>query len=223
MISKLNQVIKCFPCLSSIEAKEWNRTDISIVQVPTTPVAFARGHRLHHAIFILDGCVRIYRIGENGREITLYRVQSGGVCLMMIASILGDLDYEAFAAVESDVEALIIPAETFRNWIHTYDSLSRFIYGLFIRKMSTVTQLVEEIAFKGIDDRIADYLIKHTSLYSDEIIITHEKLSIELGTAREVVSRTLKKFEKEGLLTLHRGKIVNIQRKALQQKFSRFL
>ncbi len=73
---------------------------------------------MHHAIFILNGCVRIYRVGENGREITLYRVHSGGVCLMMMASVLGDLEYEAFAAAESDVEALIVPAQTFRNCMH---------------------------------------------------------------------------------------------------------
>lgn len=167
MVSKLNQITKCFPCLSSIDTKEWSKNDISVVRVPANPMVFEKGHHMHHAIFILNGCVRIYRVGENSREITLYRVHSGGVCLMMIASVLGDLEYEAFAAAESDVEALIVPAETFRNWMHAYDSVSKFICGLFIRKMSVITQLVEEVAFRGIDDRVADYLITHTSMHSN--------------------------------------------------------
>lgn len=223
MVTEIERIIKCFPCLSSIKKEEWKRDDISIVKVSPTPVAFTKGHRLQHAIFILNGHARIYRVGENGREITLYHVYHGGVCLMMVASVLGNLDYEAFAAAESEIEALIVPAETFRSWMHTYDSLSTFIYGLFIRKISNVTQLVEEIAFKSIDERIAEYLIVHTPSDTGEIMITHERLSIELGTAREVISRTLKRFEKDGLLVLGRGKIMNIQLETMKKKFGHLM
>lgn len=135
-----------------------------------------------------------------------------------MASILGDVPYEASVAIEQEVNVLLLPVPVFTNWMAAHVSLRRFIYQQFTDRMLKVTQLLESVSFQPMPVRIAAYLL-HAAASGDSnaIRITHEQLAIDLGTAREVVSRTLKKMAREGALSLSRGTITIVNPGYLQE------
>ncbi|WJQ81925.1 Crp/Fnr family transcriptional regulator [Brevibacillus brevis] len=183
----------------------------------TQPV-LEEGHIFEHATFVLRGSVRIYKISPTGKELTLYRLKSGEVCVIMMASILGETGYEALAETEEETELLVFPVALFKYWMETYKELNQFIYRLFIKRMISVTNLIEDITFLPMDRRVAELLLRKTNTNSEApLYATHEVLSLELGTAREVVSRILKEFERLGWIKLGRGKIYLLQRSELEQ------
>ncbi|MFG0216440.1 Crp/Fnr family transcriptional regulator [Brevibacillus porteri] len=192
-LNRTQLVTNAFPCFSLVPEAAWRHPDITVERF-SPQLTMQQGHLFAHAAFVLSGKVRIYIISESGREVTLYRVQRGGVCVLMMASILGETGYEASAQLEEETELLLLPVDV------------------------SVTSLVEDIAFKPINARIAELLLRRTTDSSNHLSITHEAIAIELGTAREVISRSLKEFEKAGWLQLGRGRIAAIHRDALQKK-----
>lgn len=168
------------------------------------------GHKLQHAVFVLSGSIRICKISDSGKEVTLYRVRSGECCVLMMASILGEMEYEGIVHVEMETEIFLIPVDIFRNWMFTYKSIQLMIYKQFVLRWTGITNLLEQIAFNSIPQRILDFLQQSQDDFNSAdktITITHEQLAIELGTSREVVSRTLKTFTEKGAIILQRGKI----------------
>lgn len=212
----IQRISSLLPFLSAISSEDWDRTELRTVD-PSTAHPIREGHFLQHAIFIVKGTVRIYKISEQGREITLYRIENGQSCVLMMASILGETEYEASASIETQSELLLIPADVFRGWMDRHKPLRQFIYKQFIDRITAVTNLLENVAFKPIHLRLAKFLFDSTSETSSTLIITHDQLAVELGTAREVVSRTLKEFQNRGILTLSRGKIRILERMALNK------
>lgn len=211
-------ITDAFPCFISVPAGEWKRSGVTIERFSPQP-AMQEGHLFAHAAFVLSGKVRIHKISESGREVTLYRVQRGGVCVLMMASILGETGYEACAEIEEDTELLLLTVSVFKEWMDSYKPLRHYIYQTMIKRMISVTTLVEDIAFKPINARIAAFLLSRTTESCTTLLMTHEALAIELGSAREVVSRALKDFENAGWIKLGRGRISEIRRDVLKQKF----
>lgn len=215
--SDLQRISTMLPFLSSIPEQDgWSEIEIRTV-APDTPHSIREGHMLHHAIFILKGSVRVHKFSRNGREVTLYRVQDGQSCVLMLASILGETPYEASATIEVETDILLIPIPLFKQWIDTYQPLKQYVFKQITQRITSVTDLLEDIAFKPIPYRIADFLIKHSDENSTTIHITHEQLAIELGTAREVISRSLKDFTKQNILVSHRGYLEIVDRNLLIQ------
>lgn len=212
----IQRITDILPFLSTVTPQDWHHAELISID-PSTPHTIREGHVLQHAMFMVKGIVRIYKISEQGREITLYRVQSGQSCVLMMASILGETEYEASASLEVESEILLIPAGIFRMWMDNYKPLRQFIYKQFIHRINAVTNLLENIAFKPINYRLAYLLFHNTNENTAALMITHEQLAVELGTAREVISRTLKDFQTRGILSLNRGKISHIDRLALEK------
>jgi CRP/FNR family transcriptional regulator, anaerobic regulatory protein len=210
----IERISRLLPFLSSVSAEDWKRTEVLEVD-PSTPHSIREGHMLNHAIFILAGCIRVYKISELGREITLYRIKAGQSCVLMLASILGETPYEASVSIEGSSQVLLIPVELFQQWMNTIQPLRQYVYKQIIEKITSVTSLLEDVAFKPIHYRLAAYLYQSTDAKTLEVKATHEQLSIELGTAREVISRSLKDFEKRGFVSLSRGKINVLNRDSL--------
>jgi CRP/FNR family transcriptional regulator, anaerobic regulatory protein len=167
------------------------------------------GDSCAHFAVVASGRMRVFKLGENGHEITLYHVGPGEACPLNVSCILSETTVPAMACVEDDVEAIVVPAATFRRWIAEHESLRSFVFRMFAGRLTEVMSLVEEVAFRRMDQRLAGRLAElFESDGSDgSVEITHAELAANLGTAREVVSRLLKEFERLGAIRLQRGKI----------------
>jgi len=159
---------------------------------------------------VLSGRLRVFKLGESGQEITLYHVGPGEACPLNVSCILSDRPVPAMAKAEDDVSALVIPADTFRAWMADVAPLRAFIFEMFAERLTEVMSLVEEVAFRKMDQRLASYLMAmfdQEEETGDCVAVTHAHIASELGTAREVVSRLLKEFERLGAIELSRGRI----------------
>ena len=127
-------------------------------------------------------------------------------------------DFPAIAQVEQEAEAVIIPAGILKGWVHRHEIWREFVLGLLAQRLSNVIATVEEIAFRRMDTRLAEWLLSNRVQQSPIIKTTHHKIAEELGTAREVISRLLKDFEMEGMILLSRGEIEIRLPEKLKQK-----
>ncbi|MEM8723861.1 MAG: Crp/Fnr family transcriptional regulator [Cyanobacteria bacterium P01_G01_bin.39] len=166
------------------------------------------GDMCNHLPLIISGNVRVYKTGASGREITLYHLERGDSCIMTASCIISQKVFPAFAISETEVEAIVIPAHILRAWVRHNSAWQEYIFGLLYQRLANVIEIVEEVAFGRMDCRIAAYLLNNSANTNNlKIRITHEAIAQELGSSREVVSRILKTFEKQELLSLTRGVI----------------
>ncbi len=178
-----------------------------------TPV-FQAGDPVNHYLFVLQGSVRVYRTTVHGREIDLYRVNQGQSCVLTTSCLMAGERYPADGITESEVSALLVPKHAFNQLMADSSSFQSFVFSAFGQRLSDLMILVENLAYGRIDTRLAHCLLQHSDNNS-EIHKTHQELAIELGTAREVISRQLKTFEQNGLIKLARGSITIIDRQRL--------
>jgi CRP/FNR family transcriptional regulator len=155
---------------------------------------------------MISGVVRVYKIGETGREITLYRFGQGESCILTANAILSRKSFPAIATVEQDAEAVIIPADTFRDWVKRYDLWREFVFDLFSDRLSTVMAVIDEVVFQRMDRRVASLLLSKSKA-QHPIRMTHQEIAAELGSSREVVSRLLEDFVHTDLIGSSRGLI----------------
>jgi CRP/FNR family transcriptional regulator len=202
-------IFSAFPFLEQLDTQI--KTDLlnQAQQIKLSPGKFIclEGDFCNHLPLVISGNVRIYKIGESGREITLYHLEKGDSCIMTASCIISKKAFPAFAITESEVKAIIIPANSLRKWVSHSTIWQNYIFGLLSLRLTNVIEIVEEVAFRRMDCRIASYLLIRSDSYTQSIQITHEEIAQELGTSREVVSRILKTFEKQELLSLSRGMI----------------
>lgn len=156
---------------------------------------------------VLSGQVRVFKIGDRGQEMTLYRINEGESCVLTIACLLSKKTFPALAFVEEDAELVLVPAEYFREWTKKYQIWNSFIFEYFSDVLSKVITLLEDVTFKRTDLRIVEKIVKDSILYNGRIKTTHQQIARDLGTAREVVSRFLKDLEHQQLIKLSRGMI----------------
>lgn len=166
---------------------------------------------------VTEGLLRVFRADENGREITLYTVGPGECCIINVLSLLSNRTSIAEAVVEEPSQALIYPGGRFRHWMAKHESMRSFVFGLLTDRVDGMMALIEEVAFRRMDRRLASYLLDRSRRgESHEIRLTHETVAAELGTAREVISRLLKAFERKGAVALGRGLIQILDEDALR-------
>ena len=188
------------------EIKELLLRHVSVKQIPAGQHICWEGDVCAQLAIVLSGTVRVYKISESGREITLYRIEENDSCILTASSILSEKRFPALAIVEKDIRAALIPAPIVREWIKKYDAWQMYVFGLMSIRLGDVIATVEEIAFRRVDARIAEYIYRLAEK-QESIVITHQEIAYELGTAREVVSRILKDFERENIISLSRGSI----------------
>lgn len=184
----------------------------NVVRLESGAYFLREGDTCEHFAVLVSGRMRVFKLGERGHEITLYHVGPGEACPLNVSCILSDREVPAMARVEEDVEAIVVPATTFRTWMARHESLRTFVFMTFAARLSEMMSLVEEVAFRRMDQRLARRLHDVFASMRSEgkavaVEITHAELASDLGTAREVVSRLLKELERLGAITLSRGKI----------------
>lgn len=172
------------------------------------------GDTCHALPLVLSGQARVYKMGAQGREITLYRIAPGESCILTASCILGDRDFPAFARTDPDVEMLLVPSGSVRQWMHNDPAWRQFVFQLIARRLVTVIETVDEVTFQRLDARLAAHLLDRLQMAEDDTLhMTHETIASELGSSREVISRQLKTFERKGLVMLGRG-VLTVQNPA---------
>lgn len=202
------RVFQQFPVLANSTSEFHHKffNHATLVHVPKSHAIASEGSDCQQLALVLTGQVRVYKLADSGREITLYRITSGNSCVLTASCILSDTPFPAIAESETDVEALLIPSTPVHQWMTESPAWSTFIFGLISKRLSDVIALLEDVAFHRMDERIATYLIALAS-QGPTINITHHEIAADLGTSREVVSRILKEFENKELIKGERGKL----------------
>jgi CRP/FNR family transcriptional regulator len=152
------------------------------------------------------GSIRVFRIGATGREITLYHVRSRQSSLVSMLAVLLARPVIATGQAEVATEAVVLPAIALRELVITSDPMRRYIFETVTRGLVEVTTLLEDVAFRTMESRLAALLLEHFAT-ADVISMRHEDIAAELGTAREVVSRLLENYERRGAINLSRGHV----------------
>lgn len=157
---------------------------------------------------VTKGSIRVMRTDEDGRELLLYYIKAGESCIM---SFLGGIHQDTSkvkAIAEEETEILFIPIDKVSLLIKEYPEWLDYIFRLYHKRFEELLEVVNEVAFKKIDERLLNFIKKKSELTNNKILhLTHEQLANELGTARVVVSRLLKQMETEGLVKLGRNNI----------------
>jgi len=187
-----------------------------LVRIPAGQDIFVEGDRVQGIALLISGSVRVYKIGETGREITLYRFGNGESCILTANAILSQSTFPAIATVETRAEAVMIDAGTFREWVRRYDRWRDFVFQLLSHRLATVMAIVEEVAFRRMDTRLAALLVRRSGSLAT-VQMTHQQIAAELGSSREVISRLLEDLAAEGLVETGRGTVAIKNEEALRR------
>lgn len=155
---------------------------------------------------VASGSLRVFRLGATGREITLYHVRSQQTSLASMLSVLLGTPALATGQAEVATQVVLLPGAVMREWLRPAEAIPSFVFDNVARALVEVTDVLEALAFRSMESRLAALLIQHFAM-ADVISMRHEDLASELGTAREVVSRLLESYAKRGAIELSRGHI----------------
>ena len=187
----------------------------AVVTAPAGTVIFGPGKSPENMLFLLAGTVRVQQVSDTGHEIVLYRIEAGESCVLTTACLLAYDDYAATGIAGTDVRAAAVPRDVFDDLVAQSKSFRNFVFAAFSKRITDLFLMIDEVAFQRIDVRLADKLLK-LSHGDDRIATTHQKLAVELGTAREVVSRQLQEFQRRGWIAQARGAVMIADRAGLQ-------
>ncbi len=186
-------------------------------------LSFARGRRVFGPgtpagsyLLLLSGCVRVHQLSEGGREIVLFRIEAGESCALTTACLISKEDYSAEATVEEDAQAVAISRELFDDMMSRSPEFRQFVFTGFSRRITGLFRLIEEVAFERMDIRLAHKLLDLAD--ADNVVaMTHQQLAVELGSAREVISRQLREFQQRNWVAPGRGEVTLKSREELER------
>ena len=208
--------LKTFPALAALDepAARILRKAATVMTLPVGAAPFRQGSACEAYLFVVSGSVRVHMVSETGREIVLYRVEDGQTCILTTCCLMSREDYPAHAVTETEVVAAVLPAGAFRELIARSAAFREFVFSVYGHRVADLMLLVDQVAFHSIDLRLARFLLENKGAKGG-LDVTHQHVAVELGTAREVVSRQLKEFERRGWVALHRGRIDVVDADAL--------
>jgi CRP/FNR family transcriptional regulator, anaerobic regulatory protein len=204
MIDTRAELLRLYPALSDLDDRTFAATvaQAQVVDLPAGTQLFAEGSVCRQFPLVLSGSIRVAKVGE-GRELQLYRVGPGESCVLTSSCLVGSRIYPATGVVESDVRLVVLPRTVFEQLMAQHPPFRQYVFGLFAERLTELMGLVEAIAFHRFDRRLAAALLGHGRV----IEATHQQLADELGSVREIVTRVLRSFAEQGLVSLGRGSI----------------
>ncbi len=166
------------------------------------------GQTITHMPLLLEGAIKIIREDENGDELLLYFLEQGDTCAMTLSCCMGQHKSEIRAIAESDTELLMIPVQQMEIWMAKYQTWRKFILDSYHTRMMELLETVDTLAFLRMDERLLKHLQDKAKVnHNDSIHTTHQDIAYDLNTSRVVISRLLKKLEKEGKIEMYRNQI----------------
>ena len=196
-----------FPCFTDMPEEEK-----SIIRNNTFDVLYKKGTNIHDGaectgvILIEKGSLRVYMLSDEGTEITLYRLYAGDICMMSASCVLDSITFDVFVDAEEDSRCKVVAGCAFAEVADRVPALKIFSQEMALSRFSEVMWVMQQIMFMSFDKRLAIFLLDEIAKSgSDEIKLTHEQIAKYMGSAREVVTRMLKYFASEGLITASRA------------------
>ena len=213
----LDRIVQIYPVLKDLppDLLKSLQDQATPVRSPAGRPLFAEGGPCTHYPLVIEGTIRAMKRGPDGHEILLYRLYPGESCVITLAALLGETPYPAMAAAETDLVVHAVPRSLFLEMILRSAPFRVFVFQFLSDRMAHLMALIDDVAFRRVDQRLASRLLRH----GKPLEITHQMLADELGTTREVVSRTLESFQEAGLLRLGRKRIEILDRKALERVY----
>ena len=167
-------------------------------------------------LLVLSGQLRAFITSEEGREITIYRLFPGDICLLSASCVISSMQFELAVQAEKPTEFMLIPPDAYKRAVSSSVPLANYTSRVMAERLSDVMWLMEQVMWKSMDRRLAAFLLEEAALEgSDELKLTHERIANHLGSAREVITRLLRYFQSEGLVKLGRGAVVLTDRERL--------
>lgn len=212
-------LLALYPALRSLAADELAAAcrPEALLRLPAGARIFAEREACRGFPLLLSGTIKVVKSAPSGREMLLYRVEPGGSCIITSSCLLGHAPYSARGIAETPLELLILPAALFEKLLAEHAAFRAFVFHLFAERIAELMQLVEEVAFHRLDQRLAKLLLGKSEGGAGTLHATHQALADELGSVREIVSRLLKGFAAQGLVALGREQIAVLDRDALRQ------
>lgn len=168
-------------------------------------------------IYMLDGMLRIYMLSEDGREITLYRLEKGEICVLSASCVIDAISFDVFIEAETDAGMYLTAAPVLRALSEENPRLMAFNQGIALDRFSDIMWTLQQVLFFSVDRRLAGFLLKESDKSGGDIVkATHEQIATSIGSAREVVSRMLKRFSDDGIIKLSRGSLEILDRESLE-------
>ncbi len=186
------------------------------VSLPVGSMVFRDGEACSNYLFVLSGRVRVQKITHDGHELTLYRLVAGQACELTTSCLMAGECYHAEAVAETPVEVLLVCKNLFDEAMGRSSHFRHYVFSQVEHGMNTLLRLLEAVAFEALDKRLAQRLLDAVD-DTGEVHATHHELAVDLGSAREVISRTLKALERKGLVRLGRGHISLLDTAALRR------
>jgi len=156
---------------------------------------------------VLKGSLRLFRVSDKGREVTLYRIREGEMCVIAAVCLRGDHDYDFSIEAEEDCSLLILTPDMFKTLFNASSAFKTYVFNMLAQKLIMSMETIEMLTFISIEERVIEYL-KQNADKNGEIRTTHEKMAVDLGTSREVITRQLGRMAERDMLCVERGKII---------------
>ena len=211
-------LLALYPVLASLAPDEMAAicTPRVMAIIPEGAELFAERQPCQGFPLLISGSIKVVKNTAAGREMLLYRVEPGGSCIITSSCLLGHTSYTARGLAETPLCMLMLPRGLFESLVAGNAAFRDFIFDLLAERIAELMQLVEEVAFHRLDQRLAKLLLGK----NEPIRATHQTLADELGSVREIVSRLLKGFAAQGLVTLGRERIELIDRGGLSEQLA---
>ena len=209
------EILALYPALAGLPAAQLAELadPKALLEIPAGACVFSERQPCQGFPLLLSGSIKVVKGASNGREIVLYRVGPGGSCIISSSCLLGHSAYNAQGYAESPLRMRLLPVARFASQLLDHPPFRDFVFHLFADRIGELMQLVEEVAFSRLDQRLAKLLLARES---ERLNVTHQQLADELGSVREIVSRLLKGFASQGLVSLSREQIQILDRTGLQ-------
>lgn len=199
-------------------------TERALLLSTATERTAKKGELLHNGssdcvglFLIRSGQLRAFILSDEGREVTLYRLFERDMCLFSASCMMNSIQFDITIEAEKDSDFWVIPPDTYKKLMEGSAAVANYTNQLMASRFSEVMWLIEQIMWKSFDERLAAFLLEESAIDGDTLRITHERIAAHLGTAREVVTRMLRYFQTEGLVSLSRSTIEIIDRAGLEK------
>lgn len=209
------QLLMLYPALAGLpEARIAQLLQAPTASLEAGTTVFSENQPCAGFPLLLAGSIKVVKQAASGRELMLYRVAPGGSCIISSSCLLGRSNYNARGIAETPLSLLLLPVGEFARLLVDHAPFRDFVFHLFAERISELMQLVEEVAFARLDQRLAKLILARQS---DTLNVTHQQLADELGSVREIVSRLLKGFAAQGLVALGREHLTVTDRDGLNK------